>query len=89
MAEDKEEKINDSCGLVSQIEVLMKKTKTILVVILLLLMAVATISCSDPRSEVASHKWRIQSFEDRPPSLEGYFLHPGPLHRRDKCRDPR
>jgi len=67
----------------------MKKTKTILSVILLLITAVAITSCLGLRSEFDPHKWRLQSFEDKPPSLESYFPHPGPLNRRDRCRDPR
>lgn len=60
----------------------MKKIKTILSVILLLITAVAITSCSELRSEFEPHKWRYQSFVDRPPSLESYFGHPGPLNSR-------
>ena len=68
---------------------LMKRIKTILAVILLMITAVAITSCSGLRSEFDPHKWRYQSFVDRPPSLESYFPHPGPMNRRDRCRDPR
>ena len=89
MAEDAEEEISDPYSLVCEIEVLMKKTKTILSVILLLITAVVITSCSGLRSEFDPHKWRYQSFVDRPPSLESYFGRPGPLNRRERCRDPR
>ena len=74
---------------VCQIEVLMKRTKTILSVILLLITPVAITACSGQRSEADPNKWRFQSFEDKQPSLESYFPHPGPPNRRDRCRDPR
>jgi len=83
------EEIGDSHSPVCEIEVLMKKTKTIPSVILLLITAVAITSCSELRSEFEPHKWRHQSFVDRPPSLESYFGRLGPLNRRRGCGDLR
>ena len=79
--------MNESYSLVCEIEVLMKKTKTILVVILILITAVATISCSELRSEFNPHKWRYQPFVDRPPSWESDFGRPGPEYGGDMCGD--
>ena len=67
----------------------MKRIKIVLSVMLLLITAAAIMACSGQRSEADPLKWRYQSFEDKPPSLESYFPHPGPLNRRDRCRDPR
>ena len=78
MAEDAEGKIGDSYSLVCEIEVLMKKTKTILAVILLLITAVAITSCSELRSEFDPHKWRYQPFRDMPPSWENDMGRPDP-----------
>ncbi len=63
---------------VCQIEVLMKRTKTILAVMLLLIVAVAITSCSELHSEFDPHQWRYQPFTDRPPSWENDFGRPGP-----------
>jgi len=83
VAEDAQEEINDSYGLVYEIEVLMKKTKTILAVILLLITAVVITSCSELRSEFDPHKWRYQPFRDMPPSWENDMGRPGPGYGGD------
>ena len=64
--------------LVFEIEVLMKRIKTILAVILFLIAVVAVTSCSDLRSEFDPHKWRYQPYRDMPPSWENDFGRPGP-----------
>ena len=56
LPEDTMEEIGDSHSPVCEIEVLMKKTKTILSVILLLITAVAITSCWELRSEFEPHK---------------------------------
>ena len=78
MAEDAAEEISDSNSLVCEIEVLMKKTKTILFVLLLLLTTIGITSCSELRSEFDPHKWRYQPFRDMPPSWENDMGRPGP-----------
>ena len=78
MAEDAQEEISDSYSLVCKIEVLMKKTKTILTVILLLLTTIAITSCSELHSEFDPHQWRYQPFRDMPPSWENDMGRPGP-----------
>ena len=69
---------------VCQIEVLMKRIKIVLSVMLLLIVAVAITSCSGPRSEADPHKWRFQSFQDKPPPLESDFGGRGPLNKRER-----